>query len=320
MPESISRFAKVTKVLGLMAWIMFFFMLASLFQVFRAALSSAMPDEVDAKPHLTELKIEGPIFSAETWLQSVNRIAQDKTCKGVIVRIESPGGAVGASQELFQALNGLRRQGLPVVVSQANVAASGGYYISLAGERIFTNPGTLTGSIGVIFQFPEAEKLMDKVGVDLRTVKSGALKDVGNFSRSATPAELQYLQAVIDDVHGQFIHDILDRRPLSRDSLLQVADGRVITGSQAVAWRLADTLGGYEDAKNYLLQKTGVASETPVRQEPPKLEWYEQWLEPQAHAKHANSDLAALAGQLATWAEAVMPVAKPGLYFLMPRL
>jgi protease IV len=320
MADVTSWFGRLTKVLGLLAMIFFFFMMASVFQFFRVAMTGGIDAEDKSAPHLTELRIEGPIFSAEAWLESIGRISKDKACKGVLVRIESPGGAVGASQEVFQALNGLREKGLPVIVSQANVAASGGYYISLAGDRIFTNPGTLTGSIGVIFQFPEAEKLMDKVGVDLRTVKSGALKDVGNFSRSATPAELSYLQGVIDDVHAQFIADILGRRSISRDSLLQVADGRVITGSQAVAWGLADTLGGYESARRYLAQKTGVDADTPLHQEPPKREWYDELLEPQAKAGMNPSDLAALANRLSDWAGAVLPSAKPGLFFLMPRL
>lgn len=286
-----------------------FFMFASFFQFLKAAVAGDGTDSKKNVDHLTEFKIDGPILSADYYLKSLRRIDQDANCKGVLVRIESPGGAVGASQEIFQSLNALRQKGIPVVVSQANIAASGGYYISLAGERIFTNPGTLTGSIGVIFQFPEAEKLMEKIGVGLRTVKSGALKDVGNIARTATPSELGYLQSVIDDVYGQFVADILDRRPISSDSLKKVADGRVLTGQQAVNWHLADTLGGYADAKAYLIQKSGLSVEAPMTQEPPMKKWYEEMLEGAPESKFQG---------LAQLAERLVPEARSGLYFLVP--
>ncbi len=310
MSEVLSRFTKVTRVLRLLVWIFFFFMVASFFQFLKSAVASADIENEKLKPHLTVLKIDGPILSADTYLESLRRVSDDSNCKGLLVRIESPGGAVGASQEVFSALNSLRAKGLPVVVSQANIAASGGYYISLGGERIFTNPGTLTGSIGVIFQFPEAEKLMRKVGVGMQTVKSGRLKDVGNFSRSATPAELGYLQGVIDNVYEQFLDDVLDRRPISRDSLLQIADGRVITGKQAVAWHLADTLGGYEEAKAYLVEKTKTSRDIPVMIEPPPKKWYQEVVTGQATGRLS---------ELAEVAEQWIPKARAGLFLLAPR-
>jgi protease IV len=307
--EALSRFTKITRVLRLLAWMTFFFMFASLFQFLKAAVAGGEDTGASRVDHLTELKIDGPILSADTYLASLKRIDEDSHCKGVLVRIESPGGAVGASQEIFQALNALRAKGLSVVVSQANIAASGGYYISLAGERIFTNPGTLTGSIGVIFQFPEAEKLMGKIGVGLQTVKSGALKDVGNIARTATPAEIGYLQTVIDDVYAQFFADILSRRPISADSLKKVADGRILTGKQAVAWQLADSLGGYTDAKGYLEAKTGVDPETPMSQEPPALKWYDEWMEGATQSRYKG---------LAEIAERLVPDTRSGLFFLTP--
>src|SRR5690606_19018610 len=128
------------------------------------------------------------------------------------------GGAVGSSQEIHASLNALKAQGIPVVVSLGNVAASGGYYVALAGEKIFANPGTVTGSIGVIFQFPEVERLLDKAGVSLQTVKSGALKDIGNPARKATPEEMAYLQTLIDDTYDQFLTDVSVARGLAPDS------------------------------------------------------------------------------------------------------
>src|SRR5690606_30284723 len=129
----------------------------------------------------------------------------------------------------------LRDADIPLAVSFGNIAASGGYYVSLAGERIFANPGTLTGSIGVIFQFPEAERLLDKAGVSLQTVKSGALKDVGSPARKPTPEELGYLQNVIDDTYEKFLADVAAARGIAPDSLRTIADGRVMTGRQALA-------------------------------------------------------------------------------------
>jgi len=309
MPHESSRYGKAFKLFLLLVLIAFFFSVGSFFQAVKALVRDDGEGPGDTKPHLTELKIEGPILSATEYLASLRRIEKDSHCKGVLVRIESPGGAVGASQEIFQALQNLKRKGLPVVVSQANIAASGGYYISLAGDRIFTNPGTLTGSIGVIFQFPEAEKLMEKVGVGLRTVKSGALKDVGNIARQATPNELAYLQSVIDDVQEQFIADVLETRPISRDSLLRVADGRVLTGAQALRWHLADTLGGYESAVGFLAAKAGVDGSEPLKQEPPEQKWYENWMKTQAGTSFES---------LSRLAESWLPQLKPGLYFLMP--
>lgn len=314
MAEPTSRFSKVVKLLGLLIVLVFLLAVTSAFQALKAVVSGGMSEQEERKPHITELRIDGPILSAQDYLASIRRVAKDEHCKGLLVRIESPGGAVGASQEIFHALENLRKSGLPVVVSQANIAASGGYYISLAGDRIFSNPGTLTGSIGVIFQFPEAEKLMAKIGVGMRTIKSGALKDVGNFAREATPAEVAYLQEVIQDVYSQFLTDILSRRPISRDSLLRVADGRVMTGQQALAWHLVDTLGGYEAARSYLAKKAQVDAQQDVKSEPPERKWYENLAESRSPTR-----IQGLA-ELASVAKAWLPELKPGLYFLMPSL
>ena len=180
-----SRFAKVMAVMSILAVISLFFFLGSLFSLF-GTMAKSSGDFKETRPHITELKLEGPIMSSDVYMESIQRISEDKACKGILLRIDSPGGAVGASQEIHSALKGLKSKGLPIVVSQGNLAASGGYYVSLAGDRIFSNAGTLTGSIGVILQFPEAEKLLDKMGIKMNTVKSGPLKDVGNFSRPPT--------------------------------------------------------------------------------------------------------------------------------------
>lgn len=299
-----SKFLKTMAVLAVVAVIVFLFLgLAIVNAVSQMGAGGGLVVK-EKRPHLTVLHIEGPIMAADAWLESIHRISQDKGCKGVLVRVDSPGGAVGASQEILSALRGLKAKGLPVVVSQGNLAASGGYYISLAGDRIFANAGTLTGSIGVIMQFPEARALLDKVGIDVYTVKSGELKDVGNFARKPTPKELEYLRSVIGDVYEQFLADILANRKVVRDSLLKIADGRVLTGKEALAHGLVDTLGGFHEAKAWLAGKAGLGDEPVLVREPPERSWVENLLESR------------LPGALARTAESLLPLGRSGVYFL----
>jgi protease IV len=300
-----SRFAKILVVLSLLAFTAFLFFFGSLFSLFGRFSAGDGPKE--SRAHLTVLRIEGVIMSPDAYLESIRRIAQDKACKGLLVRIDSPGGAVGASQEIHTALQGLKSKGLPVVVSQGNLAASGGYYVSLAGDRIFSNPGTLTGSIGVIMQFPQAEKLLDKVGVKLNTVKSGALKDVGNFSRAPTPEELRYLQSVIDDTYGQFIGDILKSRKIQKAELLRIADGRVMTGLQAYGYGLVDTLGGYREAEGYLASLAKLEGEPVLVKEPPEHSRLEDFL-----GSKGQESLGSLVEAARGW----LPEPRVGAYFL----
>lgn len=300
-----SRFAKILVVLSVLAVIAVFFFFGAVASLFGRLAAGEGPKE--PRPHLTVLKIEGPIMSPDSYLESIRRIAADKACKGLLVRIDSPGGAVGASQEIHTALLGLKAKGLPVIVSQGNLAASGGYYVSLAGDRIFSNPGTLTGSIGVILQFPEAEKLLDKVGVKLNTVKSGALKDAGNFARPPTPEEMRYLQAVIDNTYGQFIDDILKSRKIAKADLLRIADGRVMTGLQAKGFGLVDTLGGYREAEDYLASLAKLEGEPILVKEPPSHSRIEELLGSRGEQSF---------GSLLQTARAWLPEPRVGAYFI----
>ena len=302
-----SKFLKTMAVLAVTAVIAFFFLMFAIVGAFTqmAEKGSLLKEK---RAHLTVLHVEGPIMGSDTYLESIQRIAKDEACKGLLVRVDSPGGAVGASQEILAALKSLKSKGLPVVVSQGNVAASGGYYVSLAGDRIFSNAGTLTGSIGVIMQFPEARALLDKVGIDVYTVKSGALKDVGNFARKPTPEDLKYLNGVIADVYEQFIGDILANRKVSRDSLLKVADGRILTGREAVAQGLVDTIGGFHEAKAYLAGVAKLEGEPVLVREPPEKGWVENLLE--------SSLGGPVPGSLAKAAENLLPLGRQGVFFL----
>lgn len=284
----------------------FFLMVSSI----AGAISRFAAEDAPARgPYLVQLRIEGPILSAEPVLAIVRRLRADADCKGVLVRIESPGGAVGASQELHAALSSLRAADKPVAVSFGNIAASGGYYAALAGEKIFANPGTLTGSIGVLFQFPEMEQLLGRAGVSLQTVKSGALKDVGSPARKPTADELRYLQHVIDDTHAQFVEDVAAARGLSLDSVRRLADGRVYTGRQALAAGLVDTLGGLQDARAWLVARAGVAEDIRWTREPRPRSRVEEFLSPEA-----SSGLDGLPG----WLGSLALRFNPGAFYLWP--
>ncbi|HEX2612475.1 MAG TPA: signal peptide peptidase SppA [Fibrobacteria bacterium] len=274
--SALSRFVKLIIVLVIAGGIALCLLLAAIVSAVGRYASS---DEMG--PHLVLLSIEGPIYDAGATLAILDRIREDDECKGVLLRVDSPGGAVGASQEIFASLKALRAAGKPLAVSFGNIAASGGYYVSLAGEKIFANPGTLTGSIGVIVQFPEVEELLKKAGVSLQTVKSGALKDVGSPARKATPDELAYLQGVIDDSHDQFVGDVAAARGLSPDSVRRLADGRVYTGRQARALGLVDTLGGLDAAQDWLEERTGLKDAEWVTEPRPRSR-LEEFLDPDA--------------------------------------
>jgi protease-4 len=194
------------------------------------------------------VEVEGIIVNGDDLVRDLKDHADNPAVRAVVLRINSPGGVVGPTQEIFSAVQRVRRAGKPVVASLGAVAASGGYYIAAAADQIYANPGTLTGSIGVVMQLANLEGLLKKVGVDYVVVKSGAYKDIGNIARTMSPEERRILQALLDDVHGQFVRAVAEGRKLDRDAVLRFADGRVYSGQQAQALRMVDELGGLEDA------------------------------------------------------------------------
>ncbi|HTR80608.1 MAG TPA: signal peptide peptidase SppA [Bacteroidota bacterium] len=195
---------------------------------------------------IVELKDE--ITNSENIVQQFKRYRENPSVKGIVFRIESPGGGVAASQEIYEEVKKTRDSGKPVVVSMGSVAASGGYYVACGASKIMANPGTVTGSIGVISQFMNFDKLLGKVGVGTTTVKSGKFKDTGNPYREMTEEEKKYFQETIDDVYLQFLHVVETERHLSDNAARKLADGRIFTGRKAYADGLVDTLGSYEDA------------------------------------------------------------------------
>jgi protease IV len=199
-------------------------------------------------PRVAIVEIEGIIIDVDDVVRELKELRDNPTVRAVVIRINSPGGVVAPTQEVHDAIERLRKAGKPVVASLGAVAASGGYYIAVAADQIYANPGTLTGSIGVIMQMANFESLMKKVGVDYVVVKAGQFKDIGNVGRPMTPDERRVLQALLDDVHGQFIGAVAAGRKLDRDEVVRFADGRVFSGTQAKELKMVDALGGLEDA------------------------------------------------------------------------
>lgn len=211
------------------------------------------------------VEILGPIADSKRTVKELTEFRGDERIKAVVVRIDSPGGAVGPSQEIHQAIKRVREK-KKVVISMGSVAASGGYLIACAGEKIFANPGTLTGSIGVIMQLPNVEGVLKWAGVEMTTITAGKMKDSASPFRQMTAEERKYFEQMLHDVHQQFIQVVLDGRQLGEEQVLPYADGRVFTGRQAKEWKLVDELGGLEAAATEAGKLAGLTGE-------PKLEY-----------------------------------------------
>ncbi len=196
------------------------------------------------------VKIEGLLLNSERAVEELNDYSEDPSIKAIVLRIDSPGGGVVASQEIYNAVRNAKKLGKKVVVSMGSVAASGGYYISAAADKIVANPGTITGSIGVKMEFANIEKLLEKIGVKGMVVKAGEFKDIGSPFRNMTDQERKILQGVIDDVHGQFIEAVSEGRSLPASDVAAIADGRIFTGRQALSLKLVDQMGDLEDSIN----------------------------------------------------------------------
>jgi len=199
-------------------------------------------------PRVAIVELEGIITDVDDLVRELKAHRENPAVRAVVIRINSPGGVVGPTQELHDAILRVRQARKPVVASLGAVAASGGYYTAVACDQIYANKGTLTGSIGVIMQLANVEQLMKKVGVDYVVVKAGAFKDIGNMGRPMTPEERRVLQALLDDIHAQFIDAVAEGRKLPREEVVRFADGRVFSGTQAKDLKMVDALGGLEDA------------------------------------------------------------------------
>jgi protease-4 len=209
-------------------------------------------------PRVAIVELEGVIMDADAIVKELREHQDNPTVRAVVVRVNSPGGVVAPTQEIVAAVQRVRKAHKPVVASLSSVAASGGYYVATAADRIFANPGTLTGSIGVVMQMANVEGLLKKAGVDYVVVKAGRYKDVGNFARAMTPEERRILQALLDDVYGQFVNAVAEGRKLDRETVLGLADGRIYSGQQAHRLKMVDELGGLEEAIEAAAKLAGI--------------------------------------------------------------
>lgn len=203
--------------------------------------------------------------SAEQILDNLKRISKDPKIGAVIIRINSPGGTVAAVQEIYEGVLKLKQVGKKVVVSIGDIAASGGYYIACAADKIVANSGSLTGSIGVIISIPNIKGLLDKFGVTCNTIKSSTHKDIGSMYRKMTDEEQGLLQGVVDSAYHQFLQVVsINRKAIKREQLSTIADGRIFTGSQAKQVGLIDELGTYEDAIKIAAKLAGIEGEPEI--------------------------------------------------------
>ncbi|WP_029521901.1 signal peptide peptidase SppA [Persephonella sp. KM09-Lau-8] len=202
-----------------------------------------------SSPKIAVIEVKGVISGYMDTVSNIDKAQKDSSIKAVVLLVDSPGGAVGAAQEIYTAIEKLRKT-KPVVVSMGNVAASGGYYISAPANVIYANPGTITGSIGVIIQHVDASKVLDKIGIKIENIKSGQNKDILYPNHSLTPEQKRLLEATILDVYDQFLDAIVKYRPIKKEELKKYADGRIFSGKQAQKIGLVDKLGNIQDAIN----------------------------------------------------------------------
>lgn len=255
-------------------------------------------DYLRTSDYVALVRVEGEVIQSDEILDQLEHHRKSPGLRAMVVRIDSPGGAVGASQEIFQELNRLRtgeaatsdtaaKAPIPVVVSFGNTAASGGYYIACGADRIVTNPGTITGSIGVILSSTEFSRLFSILGINHNTVTSGEYKDTGNYGRLMNDRDREMLQSAIDDVHDQFVDAVVHGRRSAivrvlagddggtsgvaevgdaaiREHILNLADGRIITGRQALAAGLADMTGNLRDAVRESCRLANIPEDTEV--------------------------------------------------------
>lgn len=228
-----------------------------------ALLMLREPADSDEKgPRIGVVEIQGMLSGSRRTLSTLRAFRKDESIKAIVVRLNTPGGPVGPAQEIYREIERTRKK-KPVVASMGTVAASGGYYVAAACEKIVANPGTLTGSIGVITQTTEVSKLLALARVETHTMKSGPFKDSGSPLRPLTDADRAQLQGMVDRIYAQFVRDVAKGRKLDAATVGKVADGRILTGEDAHAAKLVDALGNFSDALE-LAAKLAKAKGEPV--------------------------------------------------------
>lgn len=201
--------------------------------------------------------ITGAIMNVEPTLEWIRKVEGNPDVKGVLLRVDSPGGGASASQEVYAALARLAKK-KPIAASMGATAASGGYMVSMAAGRVFANPSTVTGSIGVRMDIPQLQNLMGKLGIGQETLVTGPYKDAASYLRPLSPRDREYLQRVLEDMHRQFVEIVAKGRKMPLEKAASLANGKIYTGQEALALGLVDELGGQDEAMAWLARQTGV--------------------------------------------------------------
>ncbi|MGE5370478.1 MAG: signal peptide peptidase SppA [Solirubrobacterales bacterium] len=253
--------------------------LVTIFAAFRGGIGGNAEEKSLGQDSIALIRVEGVISgdaqsgllgeyanSLEDTLDALKRAREDDRIKAVVIRINSPGGTVAASQEISEEIEKVSKAGKPVIASMGDVAASGGYYLAVSCDKIMANPGTLTGSIGVIMEAPNVEGLFEKLGIRTEVIKSGAMKDIGSATRTMTPAERELLQMLVMDSYEQFLGQVEKGRKgkISPEKLRALADGRVFTGRQAKTLGLIDAIGNFPDAVKLAAKEADLSDNAPL--------------------------------------------------------
>ena len=236
------------------------------------------------------VEIQGVITDPEPAVSTLVRFRESDKIKAIILHIDSPGGGVAATQEIYQEV--LRTKKVkPVIASVGGVAASGGLYVASAADKITANSGSVTGSIGVIMQMMNVEDLLDKVGVRSVVIKSGKFKDIGSPTRPMTEEERAVLQEVVSKLHRQFVRDVAAARGLDQETVAELADGRIFTGEEAVGLKLIDRIGGFRDAVDLVKEMAGIEGKVRLVYPAADKSWLKEFLENQKpHERSARMD------------------------------
>ena len=223
--------------------------------------------------YVAVIRIDGPIYggpdtdsllnggsgvTSEELMRQFQEARKDPEAKAILVRINSPGGSTGATQEIAEEMDKIRSSGKPIIISMGDMCASAGYWLASKGNYIFATPATITGSIGVYMDYTNVEDLMNKLGIKNEKIKSGAHKDILSMYRSMTGEERDMVQSMVDDIYNQFVQTVADGRKMDESKVRSIADGRILTGKQAQDLGLVDAMGNYYDALSYAASSGGV--------------------------------------------------------------
>jgi protease-4 len=240
----------------------FFLFLLFVFTILYITMGSSDNEFSGFGDKIAVIDVEGVIFSPKETVENLKRFADDDSVKAIVLHLETPGGGAAASEEIYREVRRIRDEKKKrIVASIGTVGASGGYYIASATNKIYANQASIVGSIGVIAQWVNYEELMKWAKLKDVTLKAGALKDVGSPTREMTPEERVYLQSLINNMHGQFIHAVAEGRGMKDDDIRKIADGRVWTGQQALPLKLVDQIADFQAAIKDTARAVGIKGE-----------------------------------------------------------